>query len=153
MIFSIRLFPQFLVKWVALKFRKSHTITSSVMQALTYPLQDLLDRTLLPERSVRHPFLPAARRVIFTRKRIKSLIWCKTFNQRNPTNTPYLIIVALESLFGDVELALLAFEDTIDARSLQEKESEEIIMLSVYHEKKSAETMLWWSKRYPSPDG
>ena len=44
----------------------------------------------------------------------------------------------LESLFSDVEISLLALEDTIDARELQEKQLEHRLQMSVYQEKRKA---------------
>ena len=44
----------------------------------------------------------------------------------------------LESLFSDVEISLLALEDTIDARELQEKQVEHHLQMSVYQEKRKA---------------
>lgn len=45
----------------------------------------------------------------------------------------------LESLFGDVEVSLLALEDTIDARELQEKQLEQRFQLAMYQERRKAE--------------
>ena len=44
----------------------------------------------------------------------------------------------MESLFSDVEISLLALEDTIDARELQEKQSERRFQLTVHQEKTKA---------------
>jgi hypothetical protein len=45
----------------------------------------------------------------------------------------------LESLFGDVEISLLALEDTIDAREMQEKELDQRFQLAMYQERRKAE--------------
>jgi hypothetical protein len=45
----------------------------------------------------------------------------------------------LESLFGDVEISLLALEDTIDARELHEKELDQRFQLAMYQERRKAE--------------
>ena len=45
----------------------------------------------------------------------------------------------LESLIGDVELALLALEDTIDAREMQEKQLDQRFQLAMYQERRKAE--------------
>ena len=44
----------------------------------------------------------------------------------------------MESLFSDVEISLLALEDTIDARELQEKQLEHRFQLSMHQEKSKA---------------
>ena len=44
----------------------------------------------------------------------------------------------LESLFSDVEISLLALEDTIDARELQEKQLEQRFQLAVHQEQRKA---------------
>ena len=46
---------------------------------------------------------------------------------------------ALESLLGDVEIGLLALEDTIDAREMQEKQLEQRFQLAMYQERRKAE--------------
>ncbi len=48
---------------------------------------------------------------------------------------------ALESSFGDVEVALLALEDTIDARELQENQLEQRFQMAMYQERRKAEFM------------
>ncbi len=45
----------------------------------------------------------------------------------------------LESLFGDVEIALLGLEDTIDAREMQEKQLEQRFQVAMYQERRKAE--------------
>lgn len=45
----------------------------------------------------------------------------------------------LESLIGDVEIALLALEDTIDAREMQEKQLDQRFQLAMYQERRKAE--------------
>ena len=45
----------------------------------------------------------------------------------------------LESLFGDVEISLLALEDTIDARELQERQLDQRFQLAMYQERRKAE--------------
>merc|ERR1712142_285655 len=45
----------------------------------------------------------------------------------------------MESLLGDVEISLLALEDTIDAREMQEKQLEQRFQLAMYQEKRRAE--------------
>ena len=44
----------------------------------------------------------------------------------------------MESLYSDVEISLLALEDTIDARELQEKQLEHRFQLSMHQEKSKA---------------
>jgi hypothetical protein len=46
---------------------------------------------------------------------------------------------SLESLFGDVEISLLALEDTIDARELQERQLDQRYQLAMYQERRKAE--------------
>lgn len=45
----------------------------------------------------------------------------------------------MESLIGDVEIALLALEDTIDAREMQEKQLDQRFQLAMYQERRKAE--------------
>jgi len=45
----------------------------------------------------------------------------------------------MESLLGDVEISLLALEDTIDAREMQEKQLEQRFQLAMYQERRKAE--------------
>ena len=45
----------------------------------------------------------------------------------------------MESLFSDVEISLLALEDTIDAREMQEKQLEQRFQMAIYQEKRRAE--------------
>ena len=45
----------------------------------------------------------------------------------------------LESLLGDVEISLLALEDTIDAREMQEKQLDQRFQLAMYQERRKAE--------------
>ena len=45
----------------------------------------------------------------------------------------------LDSLFGDVELALLGLEDTLDARDLQERQLEQRFQMAMYQERRNAE--------------
>ena len=45
----------------------------------------------------------------------------------------------LESSFNDVEVALLALEDTIDAREMQEKQLEQRFQVAMYQEKRQSE--------------
>lgn len=45
----------------------------------------------------------------------------------------------LEALFGDVELALLGLEDTIDARELQERQLDQRFQMAMYQERRNAE--------------
>ena len=44
----------------------------------------------------------------------------------------------VESLFSDVEISLLALEDTIDARELQEKQLEQRLQLDMHQEQRKA---------------
>jgi hypothetical protein len=46
---------------------------------------------------------------------------------------------SLESQFSDVEIALLALEDTIDARELQERQLDQRFQVALYQEKRRAE--------------
>merc|ERR1711974_20420 len=46
---------------------------------------------------------------------------------------------SLESFLGDVEIALLALEDTIDAREMQEKQLDQRFQLAMYQERRKAE--------------
>ena len=48
------------------------------------------------------------------------------------------VLGAMESLFSDVEISLLALEDTIDARELQEKQSKRNFQLTMHQEKTKA---------------
>ena len=48
------------------------------------------------------------------------------------------ILGAMESLFSDVEISLLALEDTIDARELQEKQSKRNFQLTMHQERTKA---------------
>ena len=48
------------------------------------------------------------------------------------------VLGELESLFSDVEISLLALEDTIDARELQEKQLEQRFQLSIHQDKRKA---------------
>ena len=45
----------------------------------------------------------------------------------------------LESMIGDVEIALLALEDTIDAREMQEKQLDQRFQLAMYQERRKSE--------------
>lgn len=45
----------------------------------------------------------------------------------------------LESLLGDVEISLLALEDTIDAREMQEQQLDQRFQLAMYQERRKAE--------------
>lgn len=45
----------------------------------------------------------------------------------------------LESLFGDVEIALLGLEDTLDARELQERQLDQRFQMAMYQERRNAE--------------
>jgi len=45
----------------------------------------------------------------------------------------------MESMLGDVEISLLALEDTIDAREMQEKQLEQRFQLAMYQERRKAE--------------
>jgi len=45
----------------------------------------------------------------------------------------------MESLLGDVEISLLALEDTIDAREMQEKQLEQRFQLAMYQERRKSE--------------
>merc|ERR1711976_721662 len=45
----------------------------------------------------------------------------------------------LENLFMEVEVALLALEDTIDARDAQEKQLEQRFQLAIYQERRRQE--------------
>ena len=49
------------------------------------------------------------------------------------------ILGTMESLIGDVEIALLALEDTIDAREMQEKQLDQRFQLAMYQERRKAE--------------
>ena len=42
-------------------------------------------------------------------------------------------------MLGDVEISLLALEDTIDAREMQEKQLEQRFQLAMYQERRKAE--------------
>ena len=55
---------------------------------------------------------------------------------------------SLESLIGDVEIALLALEDTIDAREMQEKQLDQRFQLAIYQERRKAEFNELASKSY-----
>lgn len=57
----------------------------------------------------------------------------------------------LESSFNDVEIALLALEDTIDARELQERQLEERFQVAMFQEQRQAEYDVI-SGRQPSGD-
>ena len=46
---------------------------------------------------------------------------------------------SLESFIGDVEISLLALEDTIDAREMQEKQLDQRFQLAMYQERRKAE--------------
>ena len=48
------------------------------------------------------------------------------------------VLGTLDSLFSDVEISLLALEDTIEARELQEKQAEHRLQLSMHQEKSKA---------------
>ena len=57
-------------------------------------------------------------------------------------NTPFQfawLVGNLESSFGDVEISLLALEDTIDARELQERQLDQRFQLAMYQERRKAE--------------
>ena len=54
----------------------------------------------------------------------------------------------LESLIGDVEIALLALEDTIDAREMQEKQLDQRFQLAMYQERRKSEFNELASKFY-----
>ena len=49
--------------------------------------------------------------------------------------TSLKVLSNMESLFSDVEISLLALEDTIDARELQENQSEYRFQLAMHQEK------------------
>ena len=46
---------------------------------------------------------------------------------------------SIESMLGDVEISLLALEDTIDAREMQEKQLDQRFQLAMYQERRKAE--------------
>ena len=49
------------------------------------------------------------------------------------------LLASIESTIGDVELSLLALEDTIDAREMQEKQLDQRFQLAMYQERRKAE--------------
>ena len=51
-------------------------------------------------------------------------------------------------MIGDVEIALLALEDTIDAREMQEKQLDQRFQLAMYQERRKAEFNELASKSY-----
>ena len=46
---------------------------------------------------------------------------------------------SLESMFSDVEISLMALEDTIGARELQERQLDQRFQLAIYQERRKAE--------------
>lgn len=48
-------------------------------------------------------------------------------------------LAGMEALFSDVEISLLALEDTIEAREMQEKQLEQRFQMAIYQEKRRAE--------------
>ena len=63
----------------------------------------------------------------------------EVFHRLKKLSLVFILSGDMESMLGDVEISLLALEDTIDAREMQEKQLEQRFQLAMYQERRKAE--------------
>ena len=61
----------------------------------------------------------------------RTFVW--SFSIGSKLNLVLILSGDMESMLGDVEISLLALEDTIDAREMQEKQLEQRFQLGTIH--------------------